>query len=111
MMLSRDGAMRASAASKHIRAEELPSTVTAAPTGTAVAASATAMRVLPMLMIQVLLGIATIAEKGQSRHQLVTLHRVAQLVVAEAQRSGGSALIPAAFFQRGREDRLLIFGD
>src|SRR3954453_23295806 len=107
-MLSRDGAIRASAASKQRRAEELPSTVTAAPAGMAVAASAATMKVLPMLMIQVLLGVASIAERSESGHELVALHRVAQLIVGEAERRRRSALIPAAFFKRSGEDRLFI---
>src|SRR4051812_22796129 len=81
-----DGTMCESAASKHIRAELLPMTVTAATAGTADAASAAANRVLPMLMIQVLLGVASLAEIGESRHQLMALHGVAELVVGEAER-------------------------
>src|SRR3569833_2132047 len=94
-----------------MRAEVLPSTVTAAPAGTAVAASAAAIRVLPMLMIQVLLGVASIADLGESRHQAVALHRMAELVIGEAEGGRGSTLIPAAFFECGGEDRLFIFGD
>src|SRR5947209_14215476 len=100
-----------SAASKHIRAEVLPTTVTAAMAGTAIAARAAATRVLPMLIVQVLPGVASIAEIGASRHQAVALHRVAELIVSEAERGCGGALVPAAFLQSGGEDRFLIFGD
>src|SRR3954447_620050 len=109
--LACDGVMRVSAASKHMRAELLPMTVTAAAAGTADAASAAANRVLPMLMIQVLLGVASIAETRESRHQLMTLHGVAELVVGEAERGRRLALVPAAPLERGGEDRFFIFGD
>src|SRR3954453_22071617 len=109
--LACDGTMCESAASKHMRAELLPITVTAATAGTADAASAAANKVLPMLMIQVLLGIASIAEIRESRHQLMALHGVAELIVGEGERGRGLALVPAATLERRSEDRLLIFGD
>src|SRR3954465_5124045 len=109
--LACDGVMRVSAASKHMRAELLPMTVTAATAGTADAASAAANRVLPMLMIQVLLGVASIAEIRESRHQLMALHRVAELVVGEGERGCGLALVPPAPLERRGEDRFFIFGD
>ena len=34
-----------------------------------------------------------------------------QLIVTQLQSCCGGALVPAAFFERGGEDRLLIFGD
>jgi len=43
--------------------------------------------------------------------ELVALHRVAELIVAEAQRRRRLALVPAAFLERRGEDRFLIFGD
>src|SRR4051812_12685223 len=94
-----------------MRAELLPITVTAATAGTADAASAAANRVLPMLMIQVLPGVASIAEIRESRHQLMALHGVAELVVGEGERGRGLALVPAAALKRRGEDRFLIFGD
>src|SRR3954462_5986817 len=54
---------------------------------------------------------ASIAGFAGSRHELVALHGVAELVVGELQRGGRLALIPAAFFERGGEDGLFIFGD
>ena len=43
--------------------------------------------------------------------ELVALHRVAQLIVGQLERRRRGALVPAAFLERGGEDRLFIFGD
>ena len=48
----------------------------------------------------------------RSALQLVAPHRVAKLVVGQAERGGGGALVPAAALQRrGVESRLLVFPD
>src|SRR4051812_6493125 len=87
-------------------------TIAAAPAGAASVSAAVVKRNLPIMAGPPSVHSAhAISEKQDSSHQLVALHRVAELIVAELQRRRRLPLVPSALFKRGGEDGLLIFGD